>query len=115
MIRPLVYITSAWSADEQEAREKAESYCRTVYEAGYSPVCPRLFYPRFLDDNIPQEHKDRVDMSAQLLRRSRILAVCGTVVNEEVKQDIALAKHLRIVATTLEGITTIEKQNKRNG
>ena len=54
-------------------------------------------------------------MSAQLLRRCRILAVCGTMVNEEVKQDIALAKHLRIVATTLEGITTIEKQNKRNG
>lgn len=113
MVRPLVYLTSAWSGDVYEAKEAAARFCRAVYEAGYSPICPILFQTAFLSDAVAQEHKDRVDMAAELLRRSRILVVCGSAVNEEVKRDIALAKHLRIVATTLEGIQNADGKGRK--
>ena len=45
-----------------------------------------------------------------LLRRSRVLVVCGSRVNEAVKNDIAVAQRLGITATTLDGILTVKGQ-----
>ena len=67
-------------------------------------------------DTLPSARaKDRADMAAELLRRSRILVVCGNIATQEVKNDIALAKHLRIAATTLEGILTVDGKGKDGG
>ena len=60
MKRPLAYITAPWSENEFENTENAAKYCRAVYDAGFSPVCPALFLPLFLRDEIPQEHKDGI-------------------------------------------------------
>lgn len=38
--RPIAYITAAWSGNHTADRERAAQYCRQVYEAGYSPICP---------------------------------------------------------------------------
>ena len=57
MKRPLAYITAAWSGDPCEATEQAAKYCRAVYEAGFSPICPTLYQPLFLNDAVPEEHK----------------------------------------------------------
>lgn len=108
MVRPLAYITSDWRDDEFEVRSMARKFCRNVYEAGFSPICPKLMYTDLFRDEVPQEHKDRLEMAAELLRRSRILVVCGDFMDEQVKEDIALAKRLRIPATTLDGIMEVE-------
>ena len=50
MKRPLAYITAPWSENEFENTENAAKYCRAVYDAGFSPVCPTLFLPLFLRD-----------------------------------------------------------------
>ena len=113
MKRPLAYITAPWGENEFENTENAARWCRQVYDAGFSPVCPLLFLPLFLKDSIPQEHKDGIDMSRELLRRSRVLVVCGHIVTEEMKNDIAVAQRLGITATTLEGILTVKGQGKR--
>ena len=69
MKRPLAYITAAWSGDPCEATEQAVKYCRAVYEAGFSPICPTLYQPLFLNDAVPEEHKSGIDMGRDLLRR----------------------------------------------
>jgi hypothetical protein len=71
-------------------------------------MCPLLFLPLYLNDEIPQEHKDGIDISRDMLRRSSVLIVCGDVIDENVKNDIATAERLRITATTLEGILTVK-------
>lgn len=113
MKRPLAYITAAWRGDECEITEQAAKYCRAVYEAGFSPVCPALYLPLFLNDAVPEEHKSGIDMGRDLLRRSRVLVVCGGSVTEEMKNDIAVAQRLGITATTLEGILTVKGQGRR--
>ena len=112
MRKPMAYITAAWSNNEFEVTETAAKYCRKLYEAGYTPICPPLYIPLFLNDQVPQEHKDGIDMARDMLRRSRVLVVCGDVVDESVKNDIAIAQRLHITATTLEGILTIEGQGE---
>ena len=77
MKRPLAYITAAWLGGDSENAELAAQYCRTVYEAGFSPICPPLYLPLFLNDAVPEEHKSGIDMSRDLLRRSHVLVVCG--------------------------------------
>ena len=112
MKRPIAYITAPWGADDVENTEKAAKYCREVYEAGFSPICPLLFLPLFLNDEIPEEHKDAVDMARDLLRRANVLVVCGRGITEPMKDDIAIAERLRITATTLNGILTVKKQGR---
>lgn len=58
MKRPLAYITAAWYGGDSENAEQAARYCRAVYEAGFSPICPSLYLPLFLEDAVPEEHKD---------------------------------------------------------
>lgn len=58
MKRPLAYITAAWLGGDSENAEQAARYCRAVYEAGFSPVCPSLYLPLILNDAVPQEHKN---------------------------------------------------------
>lgn len=79
MKRPLAYITAAWSGTETVDRTQAARYCRAVYEAGFSPICPLLCLPLFLNDAVPEEHKNGIDMGRDLLRRSHVLVVCGEV------------------------------------
>ena len=110
MRRPMAYITAAWGKNEFENTETAAKYCRKIYEAGFTPMCPLLFLPLYLNDEIPEEYKDGIDMARDMLRRSRVLVVCGDTVDESVKNDIATAQRLRITATTLEGILTVKGQ-----
>ena len=109
MKRPLAYITAAWSGDCEADTEQAAGYCRIAYEAGFSPVCPLLYLPLFINDAIPQEHKDGIDIRRDMLRRSRVLVVCGGDMDEDVKNDIAVAQRLNITATTLAGIVTVNQ------
>ena len=59
-----------------------------------------------------KSNKSGIDMGRDLLRRSRVLVVCGNYVNEAVKNDIAVAQRLGITATTLEGILTVKGQRR---
>ena len=79
-----------------------------TYEAGFSPICPLLYLPLFLNDSVPEEHKAGIDMRRDMLRRSHTLIICGSVVDEDVKNDIAVAGRLGITATTLEGVLAVK-------
>ena len=86
MKRPLAYLTAAWSGEPDVDMELAAHYCRLAYEAGFSPICPLLYLPLFLNDSVPEEHKAGIDMRRDMLRRSHTLIVCGSVVDEDVKK-----------------------------
>ena len=113
MKRPLAYITTSWGSDQTENTEIAAKYCRKVLEAGYNPICPILMLSTFIDDGIPQEHKDGQDISLDYLRRSNVLVVCGARIDESVKNDIAIAERYRIPATTLNGILTVKSHGQK--
>lgn len=114
MKRPLAYITAAWSGEHEKDGQRAAGYCRAVYEAGFSPLCPVLYLPLILNDAIPEEHKSGIDMGRNLLRRAHVLVVCGDAIDEAVKNDIAVAARLNITATTLAGILDVKRQGQEH-
>ena len=66
MKRPLAYITAAWSGIPEVDMNLATNFCRSAYEAGLAPICPKLYLPLFLNDSVPGEHKDGIDMGRDM-------------------------------------------------
>ena len=110
--KPWAYVTSAWSADRSKARRSAKRYCRQLYEAGYTPICPLLSLPEVIDISNADEYKDYMDISEDMLRMSRILVVCGAGVNETVLTDIAIANRFHVASSTLRGVLGVDKSKK---
>ena len=110
MKQPIAYSTAAGSGNHHEDTQQPATHCRPAYDTGFSPFCPVLYLPLFLNDAIPEEHKSGIDIGRDMLRRSHVLVVCGETVHEAVKNDIATAQRLNITATTLGGILTVRQQ-----
>lgn len=110
--KPWAYVTAAWSTDRSRAKRSAKRYCRKLYEAGYTPICPLLSLPEIINVSNADEFKDYIDMSEDMLRRSRILVVCGTTVDETVLTDIAIANRFHVASSTMRGVLTVDKSKK---
>lgn len=101
---PRAYVTAAWSKNPVEAEDEAKKYCRELVKAGYLPLCPVLAFNGVISDEDPDAEKKRGEMSEDLLKRARFLVVCGEVISDEVKEEISIAKHSKVIPTTLSGI-----------
>lgn len=112
MKRPFAYVCSPYQSDTKVNIKRARDYCRKVYEAGFAPICPHLLFTQFLTEAIPEERKDGLDMANQMLRRCRLLIVCGDEITEGMQSEILYAKRLNLPATTLDGILTVQRQGK---
>ena len=110
--KPWAYVTAAWSTDRSRAKRFAKRYCRKLYEAGYTPICPLLSLPEIINVSTADEFKDYIDMSEDMLRRSRILVVCGTAVDETVLTDIAIANRFHVASSTMRGVISVDKSKK---
>lgn len=89
MKRPLAYITAAWCGSDCEDAKQAAQYCRSVYDAGFSPICPTLYHPLFLNDAIPEEHmyvaefeKDGIEFQivAQQMEAKELVKVVTSII-----------------------------------
>lgn len=101
---PRAYVTAAWSKNPIEAMDQARKYCRELVTAGYLPLCPILAFSGIISEDDPDGEKKRREMSEDLLKRARFLVVCGDVMNDDVKEDISIAKHSKVIPTTLSGV-----------
>lgn len=43
MKKPFAYVTAVWQGGEFTVIDQATVYCRKVYEAGFTPLCPVLY------------------------------------------------------------------------
>ena len=101
---PRAYVTAAWSKNRLEAEEEARRYSRILVDMGYCPICPVLAFSGIFDCENPDVHKLQREMSEDLLKRSRFLVVCGNHMDEDVQDDISIAKKAKLIITSLEGI-----------
>ena len=101
---PRAYVTAAWSKNRVDAEDEARKYCRELVKAGYLPLCPILAFSGIISDSDPDAEKKRREISEDLLKRARFLVVCGEHINDDVKEDISIAKHSKVIPTTLAGV-----------
>ena len=105
---PRAYVTAAWNKNPVVAKEEAEKYCSELIKEGYLPLCPVLAFDGIFSPEDTDSHKLKKEMSEDLLRRARFLVICGNKQNDEVKDDIAIAKKAKVIVTSLEGVIGYE-------
>ena len=101
---PRAYVTAAWNPNKVVAETEAKKYCGELVKAGYLPLCPVLAFNGIISEDDADGEKKRREMSEDLLRRARFLVVCGEEINDDVKADISMAKHYKVIPTTFEGV-----------
>ena len=95
----------------EESRVKVQKYCRKIYELGYVPICPRFVFSPFLEESDAEDMQGYGRMSHILLRRCRMVVVCGKEVTGTMNTEISMADRLHIICTTLDGLVQ-KNQNK---
>ena len=90
IFRPLVYICSPFSGDEQGNAKKARKYCRFALEQKTIPICTILYLPMFISEETERELAMKIDMV--LLTKCSELWVFGTNVSPGMEAEIAKAK-----------------------
>ena len=101
---PRAYVTAAWSKNPVEAVDQARKYCSELVKSGYLPLCPVLAVSGVIADDDPDAEKKRREMSEDLLKRARFLVACGKKRNDDVREDISIARRSKVIPTTLEGV-----------
>ena len=96
MEKAFAYICAAQDAAPRLLRR----YCHKVYELGYVPICPKLSLPQYLSADVPEEQRAMSQISQQLLRRCRMLVVCGGEITAAMAGEILPGK------TILEALNT---------
>ena len=63
----------------------------------------------FLDDGAAEEQQDKTKMSHLILKRCRMVVVCGKEVSGTMNAEISMADRLHIICTTLDGLIKIKE------
>ena len=92
----------------EEGKTKVQRYCRKIYELGYVPICPQYSFSPFLDDGDAEDMQAMRRMSHQILRRCRMVVVCGKETTGTMNTEISMADRLHIICTTLDGLSKIK-------
>ena len=76
---------------------------------GYVPICPQYSFSPFLDDGDAEDMQAMRRMSHQILRRCRMVVVCGKETTGTMNTEISMADRLHIICTTLDGLSKIKE------
>lgn len=94
---------------KEEGRAKVQKYCRKIYELGYVPICPEFGFAPFLDESDAEDQQAMNRMSHLLLRRCRMVVVCGKEMTGTMSTEVGMADRLHIICTTLDGLVKIKE------
>ncbi len=87
-----IYICSPCRGDYDTNIENAITYCRQVFQLGYMPIAPHIYFTRFLSDDTPGEREVAMKAGSELLLRCSEVWVFGLDnPSEGMKAEIALA------------------------
>ena len=81
----------------EESRVKVQRYCRKIYEP-------------FLEEGEAEDQQAYNRMSHLILKRCRMVVVCGKEVTGTMNTDISTADRLHIICTTLDGLIKIKEK-----
>ena len=86
---PVVYIASPYAGDVKRNAEMARRYSRYAIDQGCIPITPHLWLPGILSEAAERELANSIDL--RLLDLVSELWVCGNVISEGMKREIAHA------------------------
>ena len=90
-----IFICSPYRGRVEENKKNAVSYARITAMSGDVPIVPHLYFPSFLDDNIPNERMTGIAMGLELMDMCDEVYVFGFDITEGMKFELDHAKETR--------------------
>ena len=87
-------------------------YCRTLFQCGYVPICPRLQDGQFIVLENPDERHAFNEIVRDKLLRCTVLVVCGKHSDATTNAEVGLAKKYSKVLTTLDGVLQADEKGE---
>lgn len=90
-LKPIVYICSPYRGTPEEIEQNVENvkkYCRFAAEQGYAPLATHLAVCGFLNDEIPQEREQGIEIDKTLLSICSELWVFGDKISTGMNIEI---------------------------
>ena len=95
--RKVVFISHPLKGNIEENINKVRKICRElIIEGEVVPLATHMIFPTFLDDSIHEERRIGMDGTLELLKRSDEVWIYGDRISEGMKEEIELAKEIRI-------------------
>lgn len=93
----IAYVCSPFRGDVKRNKEYARELTKDVIKMGMSPITPHLYLTEALDDNIPKERKQGLEVGLALLDCCHYIYVGDKYgISEGMKAEIEKAKELDI-------------------
>ena len=83
-----VFICSNYRGDVETNVDNAIHWCKKATNQGYLPIAPHLYFPQFLDDDIPSERESGITWGIDILNDCDELWVCSENISDGMKQEI---------------------------
>lgn len=86
-----MYVCSPYRGDEERNTRLARQYARFVYDKGFFPVVPHLYFPQFLEEQKEQERPAGMEFGLSLMLRCCEVWVFGEQMSEGMCREISYA------------------------
>lgn len=86
-----MYVCSPYRGDEERNTRLARQYARFVYDKGFLPVVPHLYFPQFLEEQKEQERLAGMEFGLSLMLQCREVWVFGEQMSEGMCREISYA------------------------
>lgn len=115
-LMPMIYICSRYRADTREQLqmniEMAKHTCQMIAAAGAIPIAPHLYFPRFMDDNLPDERYFGMGAGKRLMDLCvtfHVVTVDG-VISEGMQEEIKYMTETLLLEGSVENYTRQEAE-----
>lgn len=95
----LIYVCSPFRGNLTEMIRNSNNtaaYCASIAKEGAVPIAPHLYFPRFMNEDIPEEREFGMEVGKALLEICDEIWVFGDRISEGMQEEINLAKELNI-------------------
>ena len=87
-----VYICSPLSGDIRSNMAKARRYCEFAFRQGVIPMAPHIYFPQFMNDDVPSEREVCVEEGTKWLEVSDELWVFGERISPGMSAELGIAE-----------------------
>lgn len=107
-LMPMIYVCSRYRAETREQLhmniELAKHTCQTIANGGGIPIAPHLYFPRFMNDDMPQERYFGMEAGKRLMEQcvSFHVVTVDRMISEGMSEEIKYMTEILL----LEGSTT---------
>ena len=112
--RQFIYVCSPLRGDTEANIKRAKVYSRKIFESGFCPIAPPIYFPQFLQDDILQEREAGMQMGISLLSNCSAIVICGNELTNGMRLELEEALKHRLPVYSIHAFLDAAEQHAQS-